>query len=70
MIEKGIDYLLDQKLEQAIMLEFFSIYKNAKENESIQKPVSYALYHVWKKWNEKEKPRRTKGEQTNESINL
>lgn len=35
-------------------------YEYAIHNASVYKPVSYALYQTWKKWNEKEEPRRPK----------
>lgn len=32
-------------------------YGIAKESGYVQKPISYALYHTWKIWDKKEKPR-------------
>ena len=40
------------------LLAVINEYEIAKESEYVQKPISYALYHVWKQWDEKEKPRK------------
>ncbi len=50
-----------KKLGKAIG-ELIEIYEDAIHNDMVYKPVSYALYQTWKIWNEKEKPRVTKGE--------
>ena len=38
------------------MLDLIEEWQIAKESEYVQKPISYALYHVWKQWDAKEKP--------------
>ena len=37
-------------------------YEEAIHNSGVYKPVSYALYQTWKKWNEKEESRKEKSE--------
>lgn len=32
-------------------------YDTAKDNEYVKKPVSYALYQTWKKWDQQENPK-------------
>lgn len=34
----------------------------AKDKEFVRKPISYALYHTWKKWDKKEEPREVEHE--------
>ena len=35
-------------------------YEDAIHSDHVYKPISYALYRTWLKWNEKELPRVTK----------
>lgn len=35
-------------------------YEDAIHTDFVYKPISYALYQTWKKWDEKEEPRKTK----------
>jgi hypothetical protein len=39
-------------------------YDIAKDNEYVRKPISYALYHTWRRWDEKEKPRNVESEES------
>lgn len=38
--------------------DFIEAYEDAIHTSGVSKPISYALYSTWKKWDEKEKPRR------------
>lgn len=49
---------MDKELNKA-MDDLYDAYEDAVQCEFIHKPVSYALYETWKKWNEKELPRYT-----------
>lgn len=40
---------------QAIV-DLIETWQIAKDSSYVQKPISYALYHVWKQWDAKEKP--------------
>lgn len=48
-----------KKLGKAIA-DLIAAYEDAIHNDFVHKPVSYALYQTWKKWDENEKPRKTK----------
>ena len=48
-------------LGQAI-IDLIETWNVAKDSDHVVKPVSYALYHVWKKWDSNEKPRNRKQE--------
>jgi hypothetical protein len=43
---------------QAIV-DFINEYTIAKETEYVKKPISYALYHTWRKWDKKENDENT-----------
>lgn len=49
------------ELGKAIM-HLISEYDRAKEADHIHKPISYALYQTWRRWDEKEKPREAESE--------
>lgn len=38
-------------------------YDIAKDSGYVRKPISYALYQTWRRWDEKEKPRQAKKEE-------
>lgn len=38
-------------------------YGIAKDSEYVRKPISYALYRTWRKWDEQEKPRTAESEE-------
>lgn len=40
-----------------VFLDLIEEWQIANDSDYVQKPISYALYHVWKKWDEKEKPK-------------
>lgn len=44
-------------LYDELMSEYDKIYVKALASPYVKKPVSYALYHLWKKWNAQEKTR-------------
>ena len=39
------------------VVDLIEAWQDAKDKEWILRPVSYALYHTWKKWDIKEKNR-------------
>ena len=43
------------------MMDFFTEYELARDNNHIQKPISYALYHTWEKWDKMEKAKKDEG---------
>ena len=56
-VESNSDQLEVLQLLEQLSQDFFEIYRNAVATPYVQKPVSYALYHTWKQWNDKESPR-------------
>ena len=46
------------------ILDLIETWNIAKESDYVVKPISYALYHTWKIWDEKEKVREQTGENT------
>ena len=44
------------------VMDLIEAYGRAKEAEHIRKPISYALYQTWRRWDEKEKPRQAEKE--------
>lgn len=45
-----------------VIVELISAYEIAKDSEYVMKPLSYALYQTWRKWDKTEKPRNAKGD--------
>ena len=46
---------------QKVIFELTKEYTKALEDEYVFKPMAFALYHVWKKWDEKEHFKLLKG---------
>ena len=44
-------------LYDELISEYDKIYVKALASPYVKKPESYALYHLWKKWNAQEKSR-------------
>lgn len=42
------------------ILDLIETWQIAKDTEYVKKPISYALYHTWRRWDEKEKERKDK----------
>lgn len=45
-----------------VVMNLIEEYGNVKDAEHIRKPISYALYQTWRKWDERENPRETESE--------
>lgn len=40
------------------VMDLIEAYGVAKDSGYVQKPISYSLYQTWRRWDEKEKPRK------------
>ena len=52
--------LIEMTNEVKAIDDFLKELETARANEYIRKPIAWALYQTWKKYNEIEKPRRIK----------
>lgn len=49
------------------VMDLIEAYGISKDSGYVQKPISYALYQTWRKWDEKEKPREAESEEADEN---
>ena len=50
----------EKELIEEAIADFTKLYNEAKDYDYVRKPISYALYNAWRKWDAKEKPKKSK----------